>query len=292
MFYICNEQLKITTMKKVIHSLSVVIFIILLTSCFHTDNSTFVEVKIDKGGMIKLGYPERIVNQYKVVRTTKRFSGKSFFIVDTKENLIFLFDRNGKFVAKSPTIDGFDKQSNDTEKIKNSLKSWREHVSDIGFKWDFLKQQYIDETKKNRVYSHQQVYSFLGKNKLRFFPKGIYKITRKYHKSNFVGNGKNTYDLNTLDGKEMSLAIHGLYKSQYRINNMKLLVSVIGSDYTDVKVSKKFKNLIYKNNQNGMFNNSFGCINVPQEFLELSSKNAVNSLVFVLGESDIDYLNH
>lgn len=290
MSYICNEQLKITSMKKVTQSLLVVISIILLTSCFHSDNSTFVEVEIDKESMIKSGYPKRIVNQYEVVRKSKRFSGKSFFIVDTKENLIFLFDKNGKFVAKSPTIDGFDKQSSDSIKIKGTLKSWSQTVKELGFVWNKKTNSYEDTTNKNRIYTPKLVYDYLGKQGMRFFPKGLYKVPSKYHNENFIGKSENTFDVETSNGSETAIAIHGLYKSQYRIENMKKLVSSIGSDFNEINVSENYKKLISENDNNSKFNNSFGCINVPEEFLELTKNQAVESLIFVLGESNKNYL--
>ena len=70
-------------MKKFSQSLIILISIMILTSCFHTDKSTFVEIKIDKDSMLTLGYPERIVNQYEIVRTTKKFNS----IVITRKNI-------------------------------------------------------------------------------------------------------------------------------------------------------------------------------------------------------------
>jgi hypothetical protein len=93
-----------------------------------------------------------------------------------------------------------------------------------------------------------------------------------------------------MNGKELALAIHGLYKSQYRINNMKLLKSSIGNDFKSIKVPYNYRRVISMNNNNGTFNNSFGCINVPEEFLNLTTNKAVSSLVFVLGESSTNYL--
>lgn len=249
---------------------------------------TFVEPVINKDSLIKEGMPERMTNQYVSIRKSPKYQNKSFFIADTKENLIYFFDKNGNFVSKSPTIDGFDKQN--PNKIDEALKSSSEHVNDIGFKWDGNKKQYVDITGKNRVYSHKLVYNHLGRTGARFFPKGVYKIVRKYHYKGFVGNGDNTYDINSMDGKNMALAIHGLYQSQYRITNMNHLVSLMGSNFDKIGVTKSFENTIRVNNNNGVYNNSFGCINVPEKFLKMTEDMAVGSLVFVLGESDTDYI--
>ena len=232
--------------------------------------------------------PERITNQYIQIRKSADYIGKSFFIVDTKENLIFLFDKNGNFVAKSPTIDGFNKQDKKYE--NEALKSWQNHAYELGFVWNFFKQSYVDVNGKNKVYSHNLVYNYLSQKKCRFFPKGIYKITNKYHHKDFIGKGNNTYGITTMDGKYLALAIHGLYKSEYRIHNMNQLISLIGSDFNQIKISSNYRNVVISNDNNGTYNNSFGCINVPEKFLEKSNNYAVNSLVFVLGESKNDYL--
>jgi len=232
--------------------------------------------------------PERITNQYILVRKSEKYQNKSFFIVDTRENLIFFFDKKGDFVAKSPTIDGFDKQNE--SKIDGSLKTWYEHVIDIGFKWDDNKKQYVDITGKKRHYSNSLVYTHLAKTQCRFFPKGVYQITKKFHSNGFVGKGENTFNINTLDGKNLALAIHSLYKSEYRIKNMNNLVSLVGNNFDEINVPNSFRNVVLNNINNGTFNNSFGCINVPEKFIELTKNESVNSLVFVIGENTNNYL--
>lgn len=275
-------------MKRLFVLISVLILTILI-GC-KTDlvkELTFAKPNINKDSLINLGIPKRIVNQYVVIRSSFKYQNKSFFIVDTRENLIFCFDKNGDFIAKSPTIDGFDKQTSDN--TDEALKTWSEHVNDIGFKWDYKTNQYIDVTNQKRKYSHKLVYTHLSKTKGRFFPKGVYKITKKYHYNGFVGNDENTYEVRTMEGKNLALAIHSLYKSQYRINNMNNLVSLIGSDFDELKVSSKFKKTIKNNLNTGVYNNSFGCINVPNKFISKTKNYAVNSLVFVMGEDASEY---
>ena len=270
------------------------VLVITLVSFFTLKSSgiinriVFIEPVINKDSLIKEGMPERMTNQYISIRKSPLYQNKSFFIADTRENLIYFFDKEGNFVAKSPTIDGFDKQN--PKKIDEALKSWYDHVHDIGFEWDKSKKQYIDVTGKRRIYSDALVYSHLGKTGARFFPKGVYKVVRKYHYKGFVGNGDNTYDINSMDGKNMALAIHGLYQSQYRITNMNNLISLIGGNFDKMKVTKSFEKTIADNINNGVYNNSFGCINVPEKFLNMTENMAVNSILFVLGESEIDYI--
>ena len=254
------------------------------------NESTNIIPKINKDSLLKLGYPKRIIDQYNSVRINSKYNGKSFFIVDTKENLIFFFDKNGKFVAKSPTIDGFDKQTSDKIKISNTLKSWTQTLGDMGFEWNKRKGTYIDTTNQNRVYTPRLVYNYLGEKKIRFFPKGIYIIPDKYHSEDFLGSMDNTYNVETIDGGETAIAIHGLYKSQYRIKNMNKLLKTIGSDFNKTFVSKEYQMLISENDNNSTFNNSFGCINVPEGFLKLTNQNVIGSLIFVLGENDNNFL--
>jgi len=250
---------------------------------------TVVEPKISKDSLLKLGMPERITNQYIQIRKTKKNQDKSFYIVDTKENLIFLFDKTGKFVAKSPTIDGFDKQNSKYE--KEALKSWENHTNDIGFKWSDILEKYIDTTGRNRVYSPRFVFSYLYNTKYKFFPKGIYVITEKEHRDDYIGKNDNIYFLKTLSNSDLTLtvAIHGLYKSEYRIKNMNRQLSLINNDFKDINVSKKYTEEIKNNDNNSTYNNSFGCINVPEKFLEITNRYSLNSLVFVMGENN-DYL--
>jgi hypothetical protein len=70
---------------------------------------------------------------------------------------------------------------------------------------------------------------------------------------------------------------------------MNVMQNQIGSDFKNPKVSKSFQKMILNNINNSTFNNSFGCINVPFEFIKITKEKAIGSLVFVLGESETDY---
>lgn len=239
--------------------------------------------------MIKEGFPIRIVNQYIKVNQNVRYKGKPFFIVDTRENLIYFFDSKGKFFAKSPTIDGYDKQSNNTNKISKALQTWGQHVKDINFKYDRKRKKYVDLTLMGRYYSHNLVFQNLRKNKVRFFPKGVYKIKSLGFHKRFLGETTNTFYVKTLKGKTLTVAIHSLYKSKFRQKNMNKLKKLIVTDFNSPRVSKNFQNIVTKNLNNTTFNNSYGCINVPFEFISLTKKKAKGAMVFVLGESETNY---
>ena len=275
---------------------------LLLNSSDRLSELTFIKPVINKDSLISLGTPERITNQYILIRETRKNQNKSFFIVDTRENLIYLFDNKGKFITKSPTIDGLDKQN--PNKITDALKSWDEHINDVGFKkgniksFDEIKKEvnlnhnitlvnYIDVTGRNRVYNHNMVYHYVSNNKIRFFPKGVYKIVNKSRKDYYIGSNDNAYHIETLEGKEISLAIHGHTKGVNTVNQMNYMLKLINSDFNNMKVSKQYKKYITSTNF-GL--GSHGCITVPDGFLKLSNDIAVNSLVFVLDESETDYI--
>jgi hypothetical protein len=244
----------------------------------------------NKDSLIKKGMPERISSQYLKVLSNKKYNGKSFFIIDTRENLIFFFDKNGSFVAKSPTIDGFVRQSKDKEKIKIAFKKWSEHASDIGFEWDFDKKKYVDTRKTKREYKHALVYQEIYRSGGCFFPKGIYTIPSVFHSKQFVGAGNNTYDVKNSENKDLSLAIHGLYQSEYRIKTMKNMLLLIKTDFKEIAVPKSYRDQIVNNINNNIYNNSYGCINVPEGFIKLTEKQAVGALIFVIGEEKENYL--
>ena len=278
-------------MKKLLTITILFSVVIILTSSFinSSNQRICINTKINKDSLLKTGIPIRIVNQYVKIRQSFRYIGKSFFIVDTRENLIYLFDENGKFFAKSPTIDGQDRQSTNPRKISEALNSWGQHVKDINFKYDRKRKKYVDVTLMGRYYSHNLVFQNLRKNKVRFFPKGVYKIKSLGFHKRFLGESTNTFYVKTLKGKTLTIAIHSLYRSKFRQKNMNKLKKLIVTDFNSPRVSKKFQNIVTKNLNNATFNNSYGCINVPFEFISLTKNKAKGAMVFVLGESESNY---
>jgi hypothetical protein len=134
------------------------------------------------------------------------------------------------------------------------------------------------------------VYAHIAKGSGKFFPQGMYKIPSVYHSEHFVGNCKNTFDVETMQGKVLSLAIHGLYKTPFRITTMKNMLAMIKTDFKDMSVPKSYRETMAKNLRNYTFNNSYGCINVPEGFLLLTEKLAPGSMLIVLGEEKEGYL--
>lgn len=231
-----------------------------------------------------MGIPERISYQmgYNLIRNG--YKDKNIIILDTDLKVLYVFDKNGKFIAKTPIISGMDNQSNDPNKIKISLLSWDEMILRVGFQWnDEL--GYVDMTGKNREYSDNLVYDEISKTKTRFLPKGIY-TTSKYmsDEPDYYGKVRNQLML-VYKGKELSHAIHAYYPSPIRTNVFKTIDTVITKP-TDPKIPDEY----YEIRKNINMNLSYGCFNVPPEFLPILRKYCTNSYVFNLGEGNINYL--
>lgn len=263
---------------------------LLLNSSDRLSELTFIKPVINKDSLISLGMTERITNQYILIRETRKNQNKSFFIIDTRENLIYLFDNKGKFITKSPTIDGFNRQVNEGHLKDFALKTYSEKVKEMGFKYNSSTRDYVDTTGKNRKLTSKLYFSFIGKTNTSFFPKGEYTISILSTDNSYIGGENNVYSIKTQDNKVICKAIHGLYKTEYRINRMNELKKLIQSNFDDPSVSTTYRNKVLENLNNSYYNNSFGCINVPEKFLELSNNYALNSKVFVIGENQTDYL--
>ena len=245
----------------------------------------------EAGKLISIGIPTRTACEISFIKIRPKFSGKSFFVIDTLQNLIYLFDSNGKFVAKSQTLDGNDDQSQDTKKIAQALWTWQEQVEKMGFKWDPSKEKYLDKTGKNRNYNTQDVYNQIDKNNTRFFPKGIYSISGLRTDKEYAGGENNLFKLQTLDGKQIAQAIHGFYDEPPRVAALEQLKKVMGTKATSPKVPQEFIDLVSKYSNTSQFNKSYGCINVPVDFLKIARPYAKKgTMVFVIGETKNNYL--
>jgi hypothetical protein len=252
------------------------------------------EVKIIRlDSLTEAGYPSRIASQYVEIckyrfdKNSKLHCPKAFFIADTRDNLIYCFDSNGNFVAKSPIIDGSSPQSKNPDIIKNCNLKWSELAGKMGFK--YLKNQYIDTTGKGRQYHNGLVYNYIVNNQLAFFAKGAYKINRVYTDKNYHGGENNVYVV-VHNNREIANAVHGLYRNKFREDNLKILVNAIKTDVKNPKVSDHYNKIINQNFRSYAYNNSYGCLNVPESFIKLTCSLAPDSKLFVMGEEKEDYL--
>lgn len=245
------------------------------------------------GELISKGVPKRSACEVSYVSIRPKFSNKNFFVVDTRHNTIYLFNKEGKFVEKSYTIDGYNAQSQDAKKIAEALWSWSDEVKATGFVWDKQVGGYKDKTGKNRKYDHELVYDYIDKNKKRFFPKGIYSIGFLSGDKNYIGGPNNVFNITTLDGsKNLAAAIHGFYNEPPRVNAMLELKRAMGKSAspTSMSIPDSFIKTVEQYMGTSKFNKSYGCINIPDDFLKIARPYAVGALVFVIGETENNYL--
>ncbi len=242
--------------------------------------------------LIANGIPTRTSCEISFIKLRPKFSNKSFFVFDGSQNLIYLFDKTGNFVAKSYVLDGADAQSQDTKKIAQALWTWQQQVESLGFKWDPKMQKYLDNTNKNRTYSNDLIYNTIDKNETRFFPKGVYSIAGLSTDNEYAGGQDNIFRVETLDGKKIAQAIHGFYNEAPRVAALEELKNKMGKSASpkSAAVPQEFLNMVEKYKSTQKFNKSYGCVNVPTDFLKIAKPYAVGAMLFVIGETQNNYL--
>ena len=231
------------------------------------------------------GIPARTSCELALLRVRPGYKDKNAFIVDTRNKLIYLFDAAGKFIAKTETISGEDKQSTDPTVIAKALLTWEEKAKEIGFKWVSGK-GYVDTTGKGRKYKNDLVYNAINTDGGRFLPKGIYTTKNIKSDSEYAGVEDNMLMLFSGD-KMISQAIHGYYPEQPRTEALKKAEEVLTKP-TDPRVGKEFLDLVKRGGAN--LSQSYGCLNVPNSFVPYLKQYGQNSYVFNMGEDAKNYL--
>ena len=211
---------------------------------------------------------------------------KNIFIIDSKEQLIYLFNKDKKFVAKDVIISGVNEQTDDIEIIAKSLLDWNQRVKKLGFSWDG--QNYNDTTGKNRKFDPQLVYQDIKSEKSAFLPKGMYTSSSKMNSfPQYTGVKNNLLSLVKDDKSTYMQAIHGFLPNQERTQVMNKAKEVL-SKPEDPNVSKEFLSLVTGGKLN--FKQSSSCINVTEDFLKYIREYGPNSYVFSIGETEDNYL--
>jgi len=232
------------------------------------------------------GIPQRTSCQLALNQIRPGYKDKNVFIIDTINKLLYLYNNRGQFIAKTVIISGKNKQSVDPKLVAKSLLSWSEQVNSLGFKW-VPNKGYVDQTGKNRKYDHELVYAGIDKTKTRFLPKGIYTTdTNLKNNSDYAGQSQNILSLFNAN-KPIVQAIHGYYPEQSRIEALKKAQKVL-SNPNDRRVGKEFMDLVLGGSVN--LSQSYGCFNVPENFLEYLRKYGTNSYVFNMGDNEQNYL--
>jgi len=241
----------------------------------------------------KLGIPQRTSCEISFIKLRPEFTKKPFFVVDTRENLIYLFGTDSQFVAKSYTLDGAHGQSQDAKKIAQALMTFEEEMTSIGLSWDSKTRKYKDSKGKTVENYTDKFYNNIDKIGARFFPKGIYSIHNLSTDKEYAGGSNNIFNIKTLDGKQISQAIHGFYNEPPRVEALQRLKSKMGKSFNpeNPNVPQEFIDEVTKYLNTSKYNRSYGCINVPADFLEKAKPYAKQKpMVFIIGETENNYL--
>ena len=210
---------------------------------------------------------------------TMRDKSKSFFIFDSKYNLLYLFSPTYQLIAYTSVVDGADPQ-----KEKNEIYTTADWCKASGLK--STPHLCTDETGSYK----SPYYATLLKLRERFLAKGIYSIDKIFRKSGYSGKGTNVYGFKDEKGASSPAAIHGIPNIKERLVASDELQKKLKSEISNGKVPQEYLNdikLISNANQ------SFGCIGVPAEFVD--NPKVVNAVkigtqLFVIGENDNNYL--
>jgi peptidoglycan hydrolase-like protein with peptidoglycan-binding domain len=242
-------------------------------------------------------YSPRIDAEIQHIKNRK-MDDTPFFIYDPKENLIYLFNTGGIYVASSSVVDGADAQKELSDAKAFTHADWCK-VSGMESSPSLCTDP---QTKKHK----DPYYGVLTSLSARFLPKGIYTINGLSYHEGYTGGSKggykNTFNLKPikLEGtitaaakKNISTAIHGIPGLPDRLKASKDLEGVLQSDVSGGKVPTK-----YLDNIKAILaaNQSFGCIGIPASFVNnpkvqsIVSSNVNVIKVFALGEDSQDFL--
>lgn len=236
--------------------------------------------------LMSANVPTRSACEIAYVKIRPQYKGKSFFVVDTLQNLIYCYDKNGKLVGKSYIIDGKNAQSQNEKLIAEALVNSIQWQEQNGVVWK--NNSYYDKNGKNL--GPEAWYDYTDKIKARFIPQGVYSISEGISSKEYAGSGLNVFHLKK-GNQELGQALHGFYKEPKRVEWMKQAKQRIGTNFNDPAVSKQYLDFIRKNTGLELGGNmSYGCINVPVQFLNMIRPYAVGSFIFVVGEKQTNYL--
>lgn len=251
------------------------------------DNSNVNKPKVQKQSYT---YSPRIDAELQYIKDRrpffKRIVGwnvdKPFFIYDPKYNLLFLFNKDFSLIKSTSVVDGKDNQ--DTTPF---------HPEDWCKASNLDTKPYIC-TNKGTKQKQRPRYDVLDDIKVKFIPKGIYKINVLYRDEGYSGEGQNVYSMKDSSGKQMSAAIHGIPKGKQfagRHTASKELEKMLQSEKNEGKVPQEYLEAV--DTVIASANLSYGCIGIPAAFVEdpkVVAAVKVGVPVYVMGESEQGYL--
>lgn len=230
-------------------------------------------------------YSPRVDAEIKHIKNRK-LDLNPFFIYDPKDNLLYLFDVGGLYVASTSVVDGADAQKDLGSAKAFSMEDWCKLSGQ-----DSTPHLCTDPKTKQPIHPY---YGPIASVSGRFLPKGIYTIKGLIHKQGYVGSGKNQWNLKPLklDGTitsaakaHMSAAIHGIPNLKERLVANQELQDKLKNDVDSGKVPAKYLDSV-KSILNA--NQSFGCVGVPASFVDSPKVQSIlkkgNVNVFAMGE--------
>lgn len=230
-------------------------------------------------------YSPRIDAEIKHIKNRK-LDSNPFFIYDPKDNLLYLFDIGGSYVASTSVVDGADTQKDLGSAKAFSMEDWCK-LSNLESEPHLCTNPKTKERAK-------PFYGPIASVSSRFLPKGIYTIKGLQRNSGYVGSGKNLWNLKPLklDGtitasasKHISAAIHGIPNIKERLVANQELQDKLKNDIDSGKVPAKYLESV-KAILNA--NQSFGCVGVPASFVDSPKVQSIlkkgNVNVFAMGE--------
>jgi hypothetical protein len=218
-----------------------------------------------------------------------------FFVYDPKDNLIYLFNTGGKYVAHSSVVDGISIQKELSQHKAFSAADWCKISGNLGA------DPHVCTDPKTGNYAKPH-YGTIARLSSAFLPKGIYTIDGLSYTEGYAGDRKNTYSLEpiTLEGtvttemkNNISPAIHGIPNIPERLTASTNLEEKLRADLNNGKVPKEY---IASIQTILAANQSSGCIGIPESFVNNSKvysivKDNVNNIkVFAMGEDTQDFL--
>lgn len=244
--------------------------------------NSFAEIFINQG------IPTRTACEVALNKNRSKFKDKNQIVVDSLNKLIYVFDKDGNFIAKDVIISGANKQSKDPEMMAKALLDYMSTAEAEGFEYNPYSMEFIDKTGKGRKFTEDSFYNSIEKHGTKFLPAGIYKTSVGLASDEgYFGKELNIASLETLGGKKISQAIHGYFVEPPRtgaINKARKLLS----NPNDPKISQEFLDEVGAGKIN--LSQSYGCINVTPEFLPTLRKYIPDSYVFNISEDENNYL--
>jgi peptidoglycan hydrolase-like protein with peptidoglycan-binding domain len=218
-----------------------------------------------------------------------------FFVYDPKDNLIYLFNTGGKYVAHSSVVDGESIQKELSQHKAFSAADWCKISGNLGA------DPHVCTDPKTGNYAKPH-YGTIARLSSAFLPKGIYTIDGLSYTEGYAGDRKNTYSLEpiTLEGtvttemkNNISPAIHGIPNIPERLTASTNLEEKLRADLNNGKVPKEY---IASIQTILAANQSSGCIGIPESFVNnpkvysIVKDNVNNIKVFAMGEDTQDFL--